>query len=50
MKLYLSRIGLGVSEQAGRRAVASMVQAELIHVERPPGQGLLITILDLPKV
>jgi hypothetical protein len=41
-------VGLGVNEQAARRAVRAMEEAGLVSVVRRSGSGLRVTILDLP--
>jgi hypothetical protein len=48
VKLCLSRIDLGVSRQAARRALRSLETASLVSVARLRGRGLDITLLDLP--
>lgn len=48
VKLCLRRVGLGVSEYAGRRAIGALESAGLIAVLRKPGHGLEVTILDAP--
>jgi hypothetical protein len=48
IKLCLRRVGLGVSEQAARRALQALETAGLVTVERPPGRGLVVTLLDAP--
>jgi hypothetical protein len=50
VKLCLSRAGLGVSEQAGRRALRRLERAELVTVLRKTGRGLEVTILAAPSV
>ncbi len=47
VKLCVARAGLGVSEQAARRALRSLEAAGLVAVERAPGRGLEVTLLDL---
>jgi hypothetical protein len=48
VRLVLTRVGLGVNKQAARRALRSLELAGLVTVERRPGQGLIVTILDVP--
>jgi len=48
VKLCLERAGLGVSEQAARRALRSLEAAGLVSVERRPGRGLEVTLLEVP--
>jgi hypothetical protein len=48
IKLCLSRVGLGVDEQAARRAVRHLEAAGLISVCRLPGRGLEVTLQDAP--
>jgi hypothetical protein len=47
--LCLSRAGLGLNEQAARRALRRLEKANLVRVQRQPGRGLLVTILDAPE-
>ena len=46
VKLCLTRVGLGVSEYAARRALRALESAGLIAVERQPGRGLEVTLLE----
>jgi hypothetical protein len=46
VKLCLTRVGLGVSEYAGRRALRLLEAAGLVSVERQPGHGLEVTLRD----
>src|SRR5262245_56354371 len=48
VKLCLSRVGLGISEGAARRALRAMEKAGLVTVKRLPGKGLEVTLLDVP--
>jgi hypothetical protein len=48
VKVCLSRVGLGMSEQAARRALQSLETANLVSVARKPGRGLELTLLDVP--
>jgi hypothetical protein len=48
VKLCLSRAGLGLNEFAARRALRSLEAAGLVSVDRQPGRGLVVTILDAP--
>jgi hypothetical protein len=50
VQLSLGRTGLGVSEQAARRALRAMELAGLVSVLRKPGRGLEVTLLDLAGV
>ncbi len=47
VRLCLGRVGLGVSEQAARRALRGMERAGLVSLVRKPGRGLEVTLLDL---
>jgi hypothetical protein len=47
VRLCLGRVGLGVSEQAARRALRELERARLVSVLRKPGRGLEVTLLDL---
>ena len=49
VKLSLARAGLGVSEQAARRALRSLEAAGLVAVVRKPGRGLEVTLLETPR-
>jgi hypothetical protein len=46
VKLCLGRVGLGVSEQAARRALRALATAGLVALERQPGRGLEVTLLE----
>jgi hypothetical protein len=46
VRLCLGHIGLGVSEQAARRALRALEGAGLLSVRREPGHGLEITLLE----
>jgi hypothetical protein len=48
VRLCLTRVGLGVNEQAARRALSSLQEAGLVSAQRRPGRGLQVTINDLP--
>jgi hypothetical protein len=48
VRLCLGQVGLGVNEQAARRALRVMEVAGLVSVLRKPGRGLEVTLLDLP--
>lgn len=48
VKLCSGRVGLGVSEQAARRALHSLEATGLVSIERQPGRGLEVTLLDVP--
>jgi hypothetical protein len=48
VKLCLSRAGLGLNESAARRALRSLEAAGLVRIDRQPGHGLFVTILDAP--
>jgi hypothetical protein len=48
IKLCLRRVGLGVSEQSARRGLRALESAGLVTVERLPGRGLAVTLLDAP--
>ena len=39
---------MGLNRQSARRAVKQLEQAKLIRVERLPGRGLNVEILDAP--
>jgi hypothetical protein len=43
----LSRIGLGVSRYAARRALQALEVAGLVSVDRRTGHGLAVTLLDV---
>jgi hypothetical protein len=47
--LCLPRAGLGLNEQAARRALHQLKNAGLVWVERQPGRGLRVTLLDVPE-
>jgi hypothetical protein len=49
VKLCLSCVGLGVSEQAARRALKALEQAGLVSVCRQPGHGIEVTILNIEE-
>jgi hypothetical protein len=38
----------GIPTTTARRAVRALERAGLVHVERKPGRGLVVTILDPP--
>jgi DNA-binding transcriptional ArsR family regulator len=48
VRLCLGRMGLGVSEQAARRALRKLERAGLVSVLREGGRGLEITRLEAP--
>jgi hypothetical protein len=48
VKLCLSRVGLGVSAYAARRALRALEAAGLVTVLRLPGRGLEVTLLEAP--
>jgi hypothetical protein len=50
VKLSLVRVGLGVNEQAARRAIYRLEQAGLISVVRKPGHALEVVLLDVPPI
>jgi hypothetical protein len=43
----LARAGLGLNEYAARRALRSLETAGLVAVERKPGHGLEVMLLDV---
>jgi hypothetical protein len=47
--LCLPHAGLGISEQAARRALRALQAAGLVSVLRKPGCGLEVTLLDAAK-
>jgi hypothetical protein len=47
VKLCLRRAGLGISEQAARRALRCLEIARLVSVKQQPGRGLEVTLEDL---
>jgi hypothetical protein len=47
--LSLTRAGLGVNEQAARRALRSLETAGLVEVLRRPGRGLEVSLLEAPR-
>lgn len=49
VKLCLRRLPLGVSEDAGRRALRALEKGGLISIRRLPGSGLDVTIQDAPS-
>jgi hypothetical protein len=49
VRLCLGRVGLGVSEQAARRALQRMERVGLVSVLRNPGRGLEVTLLDVGR-
>jgi hypothetical protein len=49
VRLCLGHVGLGLSEQAARRALRAMERAQLVSVVREPGRGLAVTLLDLAR-
>jgi len=49
VKLCLRWAGLGVKEAAARRALRNLEAAALVRVQRKPGRGLEVTILEAPS-
>jgi hypothetical protein len=47
VRLCLGRVGLGVSEQAARRALRALEGAALLSVRCEPGHGLEISLLEV---
>src|SRR5215468_5398788 len=48
VSVSLSRAGLGVNEQAARRALRALQAAGLVSVLRKPGRKLEVTLLEPP--
>jgi hypothetical protein len=49
VRVCLARVGLGISEQAARRALKALEVAGLVSVRRKAGHGLEVTLLELPQ-
>jgi len=45
VKLSMKHVGLGVDDQAARRALKALEKAGLVSLSRQPGQSIAITLL-----